>query len=74
MKSFRVVADFAVDGVAAGEDLARKFRPVTQGVWELKLARPITRLARGKLEVSIKDRQGNVSRIQRTFSVASPSP
>jgi hypothetical protein len=68
--SFRVVADFAVDGIAAGQDLARKFRPVTQGVWELKLAKPITRLAGGKLEVSVKDRQGNVSRIERTLSVA----
>jgi hypothetical protein len=69
MDSFHVAADFAIDGVAAGENLAKKFRPVTQGVWELKLAKPITSLARGKLEVSIKDRQGNVSRIERSFAI-----
>jgi hypothetical protein len=69
LKSFRVVADFTVDGAAAGADLAKKFRPVAPGVWELKLARPIARLARGKLEVSVKDRQGNLSRVERSFSV-----
>src|SRR5207249_4417836 len=35
--SFRVVADFAVDGVAAGQDLAPRFRPLTPGVRELRL-------------------------------------
>jgi hypothetical protein len=69
MDSFRVVADFAVDGVAAGGNLAKRFKPVTQGVWELKLAKPITSLEHGKLEVSVKDRQGNVSRIERTFAI-----
>ena len=68
--SFEVVADFAIDGVAAGENLAKKFRSVAPGVWELKLSRPITDLPRGKLTVAIKDRQGNVTRIERTFSVA----
>jgi hypothetical protein len=73
MDSFRVVADFAADGTAAGENLAKHFQVVSKGVWEMKLARPITALATGKLEVSVKDRQGNVSRIERTFSVAAPS-
>src|SRR5262249_1647415 len=68
--SFRVVADFAVDGVPAGDNLAPKFRPTSPGVWELKLAGPITELRRSKLTVSVKDRQGNVSRIERTFSVS----
>jgi hypothetical protein len=67
--SFAVVADFDVDGVPAGRDLAAKFKRVAQGVWELKLAKPIKELARGKLVVSVKDRQGNVARIERTFSV-----
>jgi hypothetical protein len=63
-----VVADFSSDGVSAGENLAKKFQPRTPGVWELKLAKPITDLPKGTLSVSIKDRQGNVSRIERTFS------
>ena len=69
LSSFRVVADFPVDGAAAGADLAKKFRPVTRGVWELRLARPLTELRQGRLTVAVKDRQGNLSRIDRTFSV-----
>ena len=70
MDSFHVVADFEIDGVAAGQDLASKFKEKTQGVWELKLTKPITRLTKGQLDVSVRDRQGNVTRIERTFKVA----
>jgi hypothetical protein len=69
-KSFEVRADFAVNGVAAGQDLASRFQPVSQGVWELQLARPIRTLKRGTLVVSVRDRQGNSNRIERTFRVA----
>src|SRR5262249_3294699 len=69
--SFRVVADFSLDGVPAGADLASRFKPKSQGVRELTLARPVTRLAKGKLTVSVKDRHGNLTRIERTFSVGS---
>ena len=68
--SFHVVADFPLDGVPAGQDLAAKFRPKSEGVWELQLATPVRALEKGKLTVSVKDRQGNVSRIERTFSLA----
>jgi RNA polymerase sigma factor (sigma-70 family) len=71
LNSFQVVADFPVDGIAAGENLAAKFQVKTDGVWEWKLATPIEDLERGKLTVSIKDKQGNLSRIERVFSVAS---
>jgi Hydrazine synthase alpha subunit middle domain len=73
LDSFQVIADFDVDGVAAGENLASKFKAVTQGVWELKLARPITELARGKLLAAVKDRQGNSSRIERVFLIGKPA-
>ncbi|HTU18956.1 MAG TPA: hypothetical protein VMG10_12925 [Gemmataceae bacterium] len=73
MDGFEVVADFAINGVAAGENLAKKFRSVAQNVWELKLSRPITDLPQGKLMVAIKDRQGNLTRIERTFSVVNAS-
>jgi hypothetical protein len=69
LDSFRVTADFDLDGVAAGQDLAKRFRPVTDGVWELKLSRTVTELPQGRLTVAVKDRQGNVSRVERTFSV-----
>ncbi len=67
--SFRVVADFAVDGIAAGKNLAPQFRMVAQGVWEWKLSKVIGELPRGKVTVSVKDRQGNLTRIERTFTV-----
>jgi hypothetical protein len=67
--SFHAVADFPLDGVRPGEDLAAKFRAVGDGVWEMKLARPVTDLARGALTVSVKDKQGNQARIIRRFSV-----
>jgi RNA polymerase sigma factor (sigma-70 family) len=69
MDSFQVVADFALDGVAAGQNLASKFKAKTQGVWELTLAKPLTDLPKGKLTVSVKDKQGNITRIERTLSV-----
>jgi hypothetical protein len=71
-ESFHVTADFAVDGVAAGENLAAKFRPKSDGVWELALKQPPASLGKGRLTVSIRDRQGNTSRIERTFSVRTP--
>ncbi len=71
--SLVVVADFAVDGVPAGTNLAPHFRPVGTGTWEWKLSRPITKLEAGSLGVSVKDRAGNVTRIERTFSVR-PAP
>jgi hypothetical protein len=70
-KSLEVVADFAVDGQEAGTNLAGRFKPASTGVWELALEKPITELAGGTLTVTIKDRQGNTTSIERTFSVRS---
>src|SRR5262249_33950071 len=69
MASFQVVADFSMGGVAAGQNLASKFKAKTPGVWELTIDKPLTELPKGKLTVSVKDRQGNITRIDRTFSV-----
>jgi hypothetical protein len=69
MDSFQVVADFPLAGVAARQNLVKKFKPKSDGVWELALKRPLANLRKGKLTVSVKDRQGNISRIERTFSV-----
>jgi hypothetical protein len=68
--SFRVTADFAIDGVEAGKDLASKFTAKGEGVWGLRLARPVAELSKGKLTVSVKDRQGNATQIERTFSIS----
>jgi hypothetical protein len=70
MDSFEVTADFPLAGLPAGENLAAKFHLKTQGVWEMSLDKPLTDLRRGTLTVSVKDRQGNLSRIDRVFSVS----
>jgi len=68
-KSFTVSADFTIDGIPAGQNLAAKFRPATQGVWEYRLQQPIAKLERGKLTVAVADGQGNVTRVERRFEV-----
>jgi hypothetical protein len=72
-KSLSVTADFAIDGAAAGAELASKLTATGQGTWELKLAQPIQSLASGTLTVAIKDRQGNIARIVRTIAVGATS-
>jgi hypothetical protein len=62
-----------LSGVAAGENLAPKFKSSGDGVWELTLAKPVTSLPRGKLTVEVKDRQGHASRIERAFHVTGGS-
>jgi hypothetical protein len=72
-KTFSVVADFPIDGIPAGRNLAAEFEKKTQGVWELRLDTPITELPRGTVVVSVRDRQGNMARLERTFAVAKTS-
>ena len=47
----------------------RAGRATAQGVWEWKLSKPVAELKRGKLTVVVRDRQGNETRIERTFGV-----
>jgi len=67
MDSFRVAADFAIDGAKPGDNLADRFKPTTQGVWEWKFDKP--QPAKGTLTMSISDKQGNVQRVQRTVEL-----
>ena len=69
LASLSVTADFAIDGVKAGENLAAKFNALPDSRWELRLQNPIASLPKGRLTVSVRDRQGNLSKIERSFSV-----
>ncbi|MDB5391656.1 MAG: hypothetical protein JWM11_7302 [Planctomycetaceae bacterium] len=69
-QSFQVVSDFAVAGKAAGENLAGQFRELSPGIWSLTLSEPLIKLPAGRLTVSVKDHQGNETRILRKFSVS----
>jgi hypothetical protein len=68
--TFRVVADFPLAGARPGEDLAGRFRDIGDGVRELVLPEPMRELKRGLIRVSVEDRQGNIARVDRTFSVS----
>jgi hypothetical protein len=72
LTSFSVTADFAIDGVKPGENLAATFDSLPGNRWELRLKKPIAALKRGRLTASVKDRQGNTTRIERSFSVVPP--
>jgi len=73
LDSFTVTANFAIDDIAPGENVTSKFKRNPAGVWELPLTRPIAALQNGLIKVSIKDREGNLTIIERTFQVASPA-
>ncbi|HUE75036.1 MAG TPA: hypothetical protein VMP01_29480, partial [Pirellulaceae bacterium] len=68
-KSLRVTADIELAGKPAGENLAPLFTPAGDGIWEWKLPQRLTNLPQGTLTVSIRDRQGNETKIARTFSL-----
>jgi hypothetical protein len=69
LKSLEVTADFEIDGKPPGENLASEFKQTGEGIWELTLDNPVTAIRQGRLAVSVRDRQGNVTRIERSFSV-----
>ena len=72
--SFTVRADFAIGDFKSGENIASQFHEARPGIWEWKLLKPLSIAAGGKLTVSVNDRQGNTSRIERQFRVPIASP
>jgi hypothetical protein len=70
--SFTVTADFEIDGARPGDNLTGKFTPLEGSRWELRLQQPIRELKKGTLAVSVKDREGNTSTIEQTFSIDVP--
>jgi hypothetical protein len=69
LASFSVTADFALDAVPAGENLAERFSRLSDNRWQFKLKTALHSLPRGLLTVTIRDLQGNTTRLERTFSV-----
>ena len=63
--SFRATASFPVAGFTPGGDFAGRFREV--GVFELKLSEPIPSIAGATLEISVRDVEGNTTRVRRRF-------
>jgi hypothetical protein len=68
-RSLSVEADFAVNGRRAGRELADLFARTSDGVWALPISPTVDQLRRATLTVSVKDKQGNVARVVRVFSI-----
>jgi hypothetical protein len=69
--TFTVTANVAVNGRPAAENLAPLFKSASPGVWRLPLKEPWTKLGDTQLTATVRDRQGNTSRIERVFRVGS---
>ena len=68
--SLSVIASVVVDGIAAGTELASRFIEIASGVWTLSMSTPLANLPDARIAISVKDNAGNISRIDRSFSVA----
>ena len=64
-----VTADFEVNGKTPGTELASDFTESGDHIWTLPLNTAITSLHHGNLTVSIKDLSGNITTVERTFTV-----
>jgi hypothetical protein len=73
LDSLAVTADFAVDDTAPGTNLASRFKRVAPGVWEYPLQKAVESLASARLDVSVKDRQGNITLVERSFTIGKES-
>ncbi|OZG73419.1 hypothetical protein BTA51_10355 [Hahella sp. CCB-MM4] len=69
VSSLHITADFEVDGKAPGTELAEGFRQVSDGVYEMTLQNSIYSLSQGTLFVSVRDNQGNVTKMERSFAI-----
>jgi Hydrazine synthase alpha subunit middle domain len=68
-RSLEVRASFPVQGRKPGDNLAALFTEGRGSVWRLTFDRPIENLDQGAIEVRVRDRAGNWTRIERSFSV-----
>jgi hypothetical protein len=67
--SLSVVADFRLADRPAGKNLAALFRKKSKGVLELRLPEKLRSLKQGRIIVTVADKQGNLTKIDRVFSV-----
>jgi hypothetical protein len=63
-----VVCDVPLAGIAAGENLADQFRETSPGVLVWQLPKDAG-LKNAQLTVSVRDQQGNETKIVRKFSL-----
>jgi hypothetical protein len=67
-----IKADVPINGRPAGAELADLMQPAGDGIVALALSPPLATALNAHLFVEVQDRQGNVTRVTRTFSVGAP--
>jgi hypothetical protein len=72
--SLSVIANFVVNGNAAGAELGGSFSQTDPSVWALTLATPVTNLPSGHIVARVKDNAGNYTTIDRWFSIGASGP
>lgn len=72
--SLSVKANFAVNGRAAGTELATLLAEAGDHIWTMPVIPKITNLKDAVITVTVRDTQGNITRIERSFSIGSTTP
>ena len=68
--SLSVSADFVVNGRAAGAELVDLVQSSGDSIWTLTLSPPLSEGWNRHVRVSVRDNQGNITRVNRAFQVA----
>jgi hypothetical protein len=71
LSTLSVVASFDVGCQTAPQQMAQLAVEVDDGIYEIQLPSSVRNATRGWVQVSVEDRQGNVTRVDRTFWSAS---
>jgi hypothetical protein len=69
ISTLSVHADFVVNGLAAGSELASLAQASGDSIWSIALTPPLTDGWNRHVHVEVRDVQGNVTRVDRAFSV-----
>jgi predicted CXXCH cytochrome family protein len=68
-RSLSVKANFPVNGERVGAELASLFTETGDHIWTMQINPALTSLPSGEITISIKDKQGNLTRLVRSFSI-----
>lgn len=72
--SLSIKADFAVNGQPAGSELADLAVQSGEGIYTITLDAPLTQLTNAHLLVQVADQLGNITQVDRHFSVDATLP
>ncbi len=71
--SLSIKTDLEIEGRAPWSELADLAATDGNGIYFLPLSTPLSMVSEGHLDVSVADNQGNMTRIQRRFSLGIPA-